>query len=143
MSRWTIFRSWRVLTPRTIQIKICHTYYSLNLVPALLCFSIYYKRSPPSAISMTIHKQPSLSSKNASLYPITFKFYIDASILISFKAFYFSRSVSLPILTFFIAQQLLSDTRFTWNTLLKAPSPSFFCIVNSFIDTIFLLDCIL
>ena len=113
MSRWTIFRSWRVFTPRTIWIKICQTYFSVNLVPALLCFSIYCKRSPPSAISMTMHKQPSLSSKNASLYPITFTFWIDASILISFNAFYFSRSVNFPNLTFFIAYKVPSETRFT------------------------------
>jgi hypothetical protein len=50
-----------------------------------------------------MHKDYVASSKNASLYPIMLGCCIDASILTSFKAFYFSLLVNFPILTFFIA----------------------------------------
>jgi hypothetical protein len=68
-----------------------------------LCLSIAWSKSPSSAYSITMHKWPSLSSKNASLYPITLTLFIDARILISFKAFSFSLSERLPNFTILIA----------------------------------------
>lgn len=125
MSLWTISRSWRAFNPLTVWITKCHTYFSVNFLLIFLYFSIICSKSPLSAISMMIHRDPETPSKNASLYPITFGCWILAKILTSFKALYFSLSVSCPILTFFMAYKAPSDFRLTWSTSENAPSPSF------------------
>ena len=102
------------------------------------CQVIFWNRSPLSEYSITMLKKSDELNKNinetyhklllgssikASLYEEMFGCRTLARILTSFKAFSFSLSESLTILTFLRAYISWSASLFTWYTDEYAPSP--------------------
>lgn len=69
-----------------------------------------------------------------SLYEMILGSLMEARILTSFNAFYFSLSDKFIILTFFKAYSFPSATLFTLYTLLYAPSPISFLFYFKLVD---------
>ena len=103
MSRWTILSACKASIPSKIYLNIYHILLSLMNDLSFFACSSLESRSPESAISMTMQRTYSYWSKNASLYAITFLWFTDANIRISFRAFSFSFLLKLASFTFFIA----------------------------------------
>ena len=99
----TILSAWRASIPSKTYLNIYHILFSLINYLFFLACSSFESRSPESAISITMHKTCSYSSKNASLYAIIFLWLTEAKILISFSAFSLSFLLSLASFTYFIA----------------------------------------
>lgn len=112
-------------------------------IPFFWHSTIFWNKSPSSAYSITIliilihfyHKLYDVSSRNASLYCITFACLTLANILTSFNAFYFSLSDKDYSFTFFKAYSKPSAILLTLYTFEYAPSPN-----NQIHNTQFLKD---
>ena len=110
------------------------------------CQVIFWNRSPLSEYSITMLKKSDELNKNinetyhklllgssikASLYEEMFGCRTLTRILTSFKAFSFSLSESLTILTFLRAYISWSASLFTWYTDEYAPSPKQYFTIRS------------
>lgn len=120
------------LRPLTTWMTIFQMCFSFINYLACWHSQIRQKQSPSSANSITIlqsqnkityQRELECSSKNASLYDATNGFLMLARIRTSLRAFSFSLSDKLYILTFLRAQISPSSNRFTLYTLEQEPSP--------------------
>ena len=126
--------SCKAFNPSIICIEYDHIKSSLNIPPSFLILCILVCKSPSSAYSITIFKDDSLSFQKASLYPITFGWFIDAKILTSLTLFSCSFLFSFSKITVFIAYIFLSFFLVTKYTEPNEPFPKTFSILKSDID---------